>query len=253
MRESDAASSMGAATIGGAEDGWWQRERQRFVVERLRQLGVRPRLAIDLGCGRGAMGPALAEGTGAYVVGCDSEAHPGWRPVPGKVAYVVADLTAAPFRPALAELVTAFDVIEHFSDDRVPLSTMAELAHQGRGRICVTVPANPALWSPFDEDVGHYRRYRTDDLVDACAAVDVRPEDVTAFFSWLVIPSWLLRHRNRRDADGPPGSLVGRVVGGGVAIISWIERRILRRRRMRVGTSLWLVGPVGAGGSGARR
>ncbi|MBL8799291.1 MAG: class I SAM-dependent methyltransferase [Planctomycetia bacterium] len=50
------------------------------------------------------------------------------------------------------------DVLEHIEDDRGELQRAAEhLAPQGR--IVVLAPAHQFLFSPFDQSIGHFRRY----------------------------------------------------------------------------------------------
>jgi SAM-dependent methyltransferase len=50
------------------------------------------------------------------------------------------------------------DVIEHIEDDAAELSRAAEWLKPG-GHLLIVVPANQWLFSPFDEAVGHFRRY----------------------------------------------------------------------------------------------
>jgi cyclopropane fatty-acyl-phospholipid synthase-like methyltransferase len=50
------------------------------------------------------------------------------------------------------------DVIEHIEDDKAELETAASLLKKG-GRLFVIVPAHQSLYSPFDQHIGHYRRY----------------------------------------------------------------------------------------------
>lgn len=232
-----ATNSVGSTTIGGAEGGWWARERSAFVAERLHHTRTSGRLAIDLGCGRGELVQVVAE-RARFVVACDGERHPSWRNEPGRIAYVVADITRPPFRPGLADVVSAFEILEHFADDRIPLAVLGALAHQ-RGRVCVTVPAGPGLWSPFDDEVGHFRRYEATSLRAACAGAGFAELDCTHYFAWLVPPAWLLRRRTRRGADDEASN---RLVSAAVGMVARLERWLLRRRPLPIGTSLWYLG-----------
>ncbi|HEX2091589.1 MAG TPA: class I SAM-dependent methyltransferase [Longimicrobiaceae bacterium] len=54
--------------------------------------------------------------------------------------------------------VLYMDVLEHVEDDRGELQRAARLLVPG-GRLVVLAPAHPWLFSPFDESVGHFRRY----------------------------------------------------------------------------------------------
>jgi SAM-dependent methyltransferase len=63
------------------------------------------------------------------------------------------------------------DVIEHIEDDSAELKIASNLL-QEEGRLFIIVPAHPALYSPFDKMIGHYRRYTKQMLRD------VLPEDL---------------------------------------------------------------------------
>lgn len=63
------------------------------------------------------------------------------------------DAGAGPFDSALY-----IDVIEHIEDDRSELARAALLLRPG-GHLVVLSPAHGWLFSPFDEAVGHFRRY----------------------------------------------------------------------------------------------
>ncbi len=56
------------------------------------------------------------------------------------------------------DTILYIDVLEHIEDDRGELTKA--LAHlQPGGRIVILAPAHQTLFSPFDEAVGHFRRY----------------------------------------------------------------------------------------------
>ena len=55
------------------------------------------------------------------------------------------------------------DVLEHIEEDRAELVSAAAHLRQG-GRVIVVSPAHQWLFSPFDEAIGHYRRYSRSSL-----------------------------------------------------------------------------------------
>jgi len=67
---------------------------------------------------------------------------------------VVSDLPEAPG----FDCVLYVDVLEHIDDDRAELARAAARTRAG-GAIIVLSPAHQWLYSPFDEHVGHCRRY----------------------------------------------------------------------------------------------
>lgn len=54
--------------------------------------------------------------------------------------------------------VLYIDVLEHIEDDKKEIGKAAELLQPG-GRLIVLAPAHHFLFSPFDREVGHFRRY----------------------------------------------------------------------------------------------
>lgn len=232
--------------LGGATGGWWDRERAELLAQRLAAPLQSARLVIDVGCGRGEMVRRWSADSPAFVVGCDYHPYDEWRPSAGKVAFVACDATALPFRNGVADLATSLDVIEHLPDDRPALDAVRAIVRPG-GHVGVTVPALPQLWSPFDDVVGHQRRYRRAELDVACGAAGLDRVRTTYFFAWLVPPAWLLRRRDRSGADDSRPGVAGRLADAVVRLLCGAERRFLRRRDLAVGTSLLSVRRVPAG------
>jgi SAM-dependent methyltransferase len=56
------------------------------------------------------------------------------------------------------------DVLEHIEDDAAELDSVAKHIRPG-GHLIVLSPAYQALYSPFDEALGHYRRYNRSTLL----------------------------------------------------------------------------------------
>jgi hypothetical protein len=56
------------------------------------------------------------------------------------------------------DCITYIDVIEHIENDKLELTNAFNALKPG-GYLCIVVPANPKDFSPFDEQIGHFRRY----------------------------------------------------------------------------------------------
>jgi SAM-dependent methyltransferase len=56
------------------------------------------------------------------------------------------------------DTILYMDVLEHIADDRAELARAAERLQEG-GCLIVLAPAHQWLFTPFDEGIGHYRRY----------------------------------------------------------------------------------------------
>ena len=235
------AEGGGAWQNGVAEGGWWSAERGKLLSQKLAPVLPSDGLVVDLGCGRGETVDLLAQAGAGYVVGIDAQLSAGWKPQPGRLAYVVCDVRHLPFRSGIADLVGSFDVIEHFADDSVPLTAARLLVRDG-GAVALTVPAFPGLWSSFDEQVGHHRRYTRQTLEKAIEAAGIDPAETTYFFSWLAPAVWVTRHRDRVEADAVTPGLIGRAVSAVVSGLCRVERAVLRRWSLPFGSSLLAVG-----------
>ena len=67
-----------------------------------------------------------------------------------------------------ADTILYIDVMEHIAGDRQEMADAAARLRPG-GHLIVLSPAHQWLFSPFDEAIGHYRRY-TDSLAGDHAA-----------------------------------------------------------------------------------
>ena len=62
-----------------------------------------------------------------------------------------------------ADILLLLDVLEHLEDDGKGLETLHK-ATSSKTLLCITVPADPSLWSKLDDDVYHFRRYTKDSI-----------------------------------------------------------------------------------------
>jgi SAM-dependent methyltransferase len=102
--------------------------------------GLRPRLPI----------------VGTQFVDVSSPAARALRSRGGSVA--VGLVTALPFADAAFDLVCACDIVEHVENEAAALGEISRVSRPGAA-VLISVPLHPARWTPFDEFVGHCRRY----------------------------------------------------------------------------------------------
>lgn len=142
------------------DDHWWFVAR-RQILERLIRLQNLPAAAeiLEVGCGTGGNLSMLRKFGHVIGVEYDESAaqmaqERGLAPV-----HVGALPSALPDFAGRFDLICLFDVIEHIEDDAATLATLHQLLNPG-GKIVLTAPAFPFLWSRHDEDNQHFRRYR---------------------------------------------------------------------------------------------
>jgi SAM-dependent methyltransferase len=116
---------------------------------------------------------------------------------------VLGEVTALPFADATFDLVCALDIIEHVDDDERALCELARVAKPG-ATLLLSTPLYAALWTSFDDFVGHKRRYEPAELlakldrrhltVERSAVFGMKPRSsrLVDIGMW-----WLLNHRER--------------------------------------------------------
>lgn len=99
------------------------------------------------------------------------------------------------------DTIIYIDVLEHIADDRAELALAAKMLTLG-GKLVVLVPAHQYLRSPFDEIVGHHRRYSNRTLravaPSELKAVFVRYLDSVGILTSLM-NRWILKQEMPTD------------------------------------------------------
>lgn len=146
---------------------WWGAMRWGAVLP---LLPTDPSTVVaEFGCGQGSFGARLAGMYSTYVAvePSESSAEIATSRVAGSGGVVVPawDDPRNPQPDHTADLLVAFEVLEHLENDGEILATWLRAARPG-AHVVVSVPAEPERFGPWDENVGHYRRYSMDDLTD---------------------------------------------------------------------------------------
>jgi len=110
---------------------------------------------------------------------------------------------ALPYADAHFELVCAFDILEHVADDQGALTELARVAAPG-ATLLLSVPLHIAAWTPFDEFVGHCRRYEPEHITALLARHGFRIARSAVYgmqpksSRLLEIGQWYLTHKRER-------------------------------------------------------
>ncbi|HEY1606485.1 MAG TPA: class I SAM-dependent methyltransferase [Allosphingosinicella sp.] len=193
---------------------WWYRARRTVLARLIARNIALPAEAriLEVGCGTGHNLQMLRDFGRVDATEIDGFA----RVIASKrLGHAVRDAALPELKgvPEQAyDLVAILDVLEHVEEDRESLASMARRLRPG-GRILVTVPAHPWMWSAHDEVNHHKRRYTKKSFRAAVEEAGLKLELLTYFNSLLFPLAAAARLAGRaagnRDSDDslPPAAL----------------------------------------------
>jgi SAM-dependent methyltransferase len=232
------------ASMSAQEGGHWWFVARRAILDSLIRQRIAPREGariLEAGCGTGGNLAMLAGHGRVDALEYDAQAReiagargvarvePGM--LPGRIG----------FDDSRYDLITVLDVLEHVDEDHASLAALRERLATG-GRILLTVPAVPWLWSDHDVIHHHKRRYTLTSLRRVAEEAGLRVEGI-GYFNSLLFPlamamrtaHRLLRRKESLDAQpSPPVNALLR------RIFAW-ERHLLGRIRFPIGLSLYAI------------
>jgi SAM-dependent methyltransferase len=139
------------------------------------------------------------------------------------------------------DLIGLFDVLEHVEEDVESLRTLGRKLGPS-GKLLVTVPAMPWLWSDHDVRHHHKRRYTRASLAAAIERAGLKTRKV-GYFNFLLFPIAVIERisakvlSRRSDNEAMPASFLNKVLGR----VFGLERHLVARLPVPFGLSLFAV------------
>lgn len=235
---------------------FWFRARNQIIATVVRQLTATMPLGyrvLEVGCGTGnvlhMLEQVCADGT---VVGMDLFAD-GLQYARRRASchLIQGNMCAPPFAEQF-NLIGMFDVLEHLTDDMQALRDLKAMLVPG-GALLLTVPAHQSLWSYFDEESRHCRRYAPSELRSKLIEAGYRVEYLTQYMATIFPLVWLGRRVAALISRSPVGEANGKdvaaadlrvvpVINDVLALLLAQEARVIaRRRQLPIGTSIIAV------------
>jgi SAM-dependent methyltransferase len=221
---------------------WWFVARRTLIRKMISVLPLpaEPRI-LEAGCGTGGNLAMLAEYGKLTAFEYDAEARETATAkgicsvVPGCLPDQITTGDNA------FDLIAMLDVLEHIDDDVGSLKALgAKLAADGR--LLVTVPALPFLWSSHDELHHHKRRYTRSSLSSVARSAGLEIERV-GYFNSLLFPiaalqrGWAKLRRHSSGVDTIPSAPINSVLKTMFAA----ERHVVGWGHFPIGLSLFAV------------
>jgi SAM-dependent methyltransferase len=237
----DRATYDNMAKIDGAH--WWFVARRKIIDRLIRdQVPLKSDARIlEMGCGTGSNIALLRQFGRVDAVEPDGPARAlaserTGLTIKGGLLPDGVDLADGTY-----DLIAMLDVLEHIPEDGPALAALAPKLADG-GRILVTVPATPWLWSAHDTAHHHHRRYTAESLRAVFEANGYRVRHLTHFNTLLFpvvvaarVVGKLLKREGGDDAmpSGPVNGILKALFGA--------ERHWVGRRTLPFGVSLGIV------------
>ena len=101
------------------------------------------------------------------------------------------------------DAIVCSNVIEHIEDDKEAVEKMQEILKPG-GRLALLVPAHQWLYSAYDYDAGHYRRYSKASFQKIIESSDIQIDRIFYFnaigaIGWLLINTTFCRKKSSAE------------------------------------------------------
>ncbi|MGZ8997215.1 MAG: class I SAM-dependent methyltransferase [Allosphingosinicella sp.] len=167
---------------------WWYRARREILADLIGRRIALPENAriLEIGCGTGHNLEMLARFGRVDGIEIDEAAR---SIATSRLGHKVMD-SPLPELPGVEDgaydLVAILDVLEHVEQDREALASIARKLRPG-GKLLITVPAFPWMWSAHDEVNHHKRRYTRATLTRVIAASGLKLE-MMSWFNSLLFP-----------------------------------------------------------------
>jgi SAM-dependent methyltransferase len=224
-------------------DHWWFKARRLILRSAMARFGpTGPGLRVlEAGCGTGGNLAMLREFGRVEAFESDEEA----RLVARAKAHMEVRHGALPDDIPFTgrfDVIALLDVLEHVERDVESLAALARLLAPS-GRLYITVPALPWLWSHHDETHHHHRRYTRSALIDCLNQADLAPVSITYFNSILfpLIAAWRLLRKLVRASPAPEDSMPPALINRALTWIFAGESHLLGRMSLPIGVSLLAV------------
>lgn len=146
-----------------ADTHWWWVARRKIIAHLMDRFAGREQSLriLEVGCSTGSNLPMLRRYGSVQAMEMHGPAadvcrrrHPD---IPVRHAAIPADLEES------FDIICLFDVLEHIEDDAAAVEWIDRHLVDG-GKVFITVPAFPFLWSGHDDRAYHFRRYRSNGL-----------------------------------------------------------------------------------------
>ncbi|MFM1982687.1 MAG: hypothetical protein RJB22_1406 [Pseudomonadota bacterium] len=167
---------------------WWYVARRRILADLMARV-IRPAPAariLEVGCGTGHNFDMLGRFGTVEAIEIDDGARALAEQRLGRTIMTAPLPALDGVADGTYDVIALLDVLEHISDDVTSLQSLKRKLKPG-GKILLTVPANPWMWSAHDLAHHHHRRYTQKSLNGVIARAGLKV-DLMSHFNSLLFP-----------------------------------------------------------------
>ncbi|MGI8705849.1 MAG: class I SAM-dependent methyltransferase [Sphingomicrobium sp.] len=168
---------------------WWFAARRDILDSVIRRI-VRPppnAQILEIGCGTGHNLEMLSRFGAVEATELNDSARELASRRFGRTIEAAALPDLSMFAKSSFDMIALLDVLEHIPDDGQSLRAIRSALKPG-GKLLVTVPGNPWMWSAHDLAHHHHRRYRKSQLRDLATNAGFAV-DLLSPFNTLLFPA----------------------------------------------------------------
>lgn len=139
------------------------------------------------------------------------------------------------------DLIALFDVLEHIDDDLGSLKTLGRKL-KPEGRLLISVPAMPWLWSKHDVTHHHKRRYTKASLAGVIGQAGLEVQ-TSSYFNTLLFPLAIAQRWGQRitGSETPADAMPAPWLNAALGAVFASERHLAGRVPLPFGLSLFAV------------
>mgnify|MGYP000173614321 CR=1 FL=1 len=228
-RDPDYDALWGGAWQRAAAFGPGFRSRYETLLRLMAQFGAAGRF-IEFGAGTGAFLPRVTRRFPWLELSAHEQsatALAALRALPALHGVYEGPLDAELQLGRAFDVAVCSEVLEHIEDDGAALDALIRHLRPG-GRLYLSVPLRPGLWTRVDEAVGHVRRYRRGQLAELCRArgLEVLADLSTGFPIYNAYYRVLGRKSPEETAQTADRGLKGRLLAGALGRVFTLETRL---------------------------
>ena len=220
---------------------WWWQARAKFVLELIESLHL-PNNArlLDIGCGGGWAFEDWERFGEVSGVELDASLVARGGKYQSQIYCGPFDRNYRPSTPF--SLIVMLDVLEHLKEPEEALTYALELLEPG-GKVLITVPSMPSVWTSHDDLNHHFIRYTKSSFKQLPRSSGLHILRLDYFFYWTTLVKLLFRCKETL-IHSPPRSptMPGPRMNSLFRQLCIAEQRLFAKQKLPFGTSLICIG-----------